>query len=116
MNMNEILEKIQNFDLHSVISELGESGHVLTQTEIIVLAAAAVAGIVIAMFGLRIVRFWAGLLGLLAGLAGGTAAAFYAGMYRGQCLELCWRRWGQSCIASGSSLLRGSPLARSSSM
>ena len=59
MNMNEILEQIQNFDLHSVISELGESGHVLTQTEIIVLAAAAVVGILIALFGLRIVRFWA---------------------------------------------------------
>ena len=80
MNMNEILEQIQNFDLHSVISELGESGHVLTQTEIIVLAAAAVAGILLAMFGFRIVRFWSGLLGLLAGLAGGAAAAFYAGM------------------------------------
>lgn len=80
MNMNGILEQIQDFDLHSAISELGESGHVLTQTEIIVLAAAAVVGILIALFGLRIVRFCAGLLGFLAGLAGGTAAASLAGM------------------------------------
>ena len=80
MNVNEILEQIQDFDLNSVLSELGESSHVLPQAEIIVLAAAAVVGILIGMFGLRIVRFWAGLLGFLAGLAGGTYAASLAGL------------------------------------
>lgn len=80
MNVNGILEQIQEFDLNSVLSELGESSHVLTQTEIIVLAAAAVVGILIGMFGLRIVRFWAALLGFLAGLAGGTYAASLAGL------------------------------------
>lgn len=80
MNVNEILEQIQDFDLNSVLSELGKSSHVLTQAEIIVLAAAAVVGILIGMFGLRIVRFWAGLLGFLAGLAGGTYAASLAGL------------------------------------
>lgn len=80
MNVNGILEQIQDFDLNSVLSELGESSHVLTQTEIIVLAAAAVVGILIGMFGLRIVRFWAAFLGFLAGLAGGTYAASLAGL------------------------------------
>ena len=74
MNANEVFETIRNLDLGEIIQELGGESHILTTTEIIILAASAVIGILLCMFGLKIVRVWAALTGLAAGFAAGAAA------------------------------------------
>ena len=82
MSMNEIYETLQGIslsDISAVLSRLDESGHALTQAEIIGLAAAAAAGLLLCLFGLKIVRFWAALLGLAAGFFVGFTAAEAAG-------------------------------------
>ena len=59
MNMNEIYETLQGIslsDISAALSRLDESGHALTQTELIWLAAAAAAGLLLCLFGLKIVR------------------------------------------------------------
>ena len=105
MNVNEILEQIQDFDLNSVLSELGKSSHVLTQAEIIVLAAAAVVGIMIGMFGLRIVRFWA-CWGSSQDLREELMRRLWRDLilstpgYQGWCLESCWQCLEQNCTGS----------------
>lgn len=78
MNMNEIYETLQGMNLSDIsqaLSGLEQSGHSLTQTEIIALAAMAAAGLLLCLFGLKIVRFWAALLGLTAGFSAGFTAA-----------------------------------------
>lgn len=80
MYMNEILGRIETFNINDAISVLDETGHVLTQTETIVLAVLCAVGVLFALFGLKIIRFWAGLLGLLLGLYGGIMASFYLGI------------------------------------
>lgn len=80
MNANEIFDTIQNLDLREVVQELGRESHMLNTTEIIVLAAAAVVGLLLCMFGLKIVRVWAALTGLAAGFAAGAAAGFVLGL------------------------------------
>lgn len=80
MSMNGILEQIQTFNINDAMSALEETGHVLTQTETAVLAVLCAAGVLFCLFGLKTVRFWAGLFGLLLGFTGGTAAAYYLGM------------------------------------
>ena len=50
MSMNEIYETLQGIslsDISAVLSRLDESGHALTQAEIIGLAAAAAAGLLL---------------------------------------------------------------------
>ena len=50
MNMNEIYETLQGIslsDISAALSRLDESGHALTQTELIWLAAAAAAGLLL---------------------------------------------------------------------
>ena len=79
-NMNGILEQIETFNINDAMSVLEEAGHTLTQAETIVLAVLCAAGVLFALFGLKIVRFWAGLLGLLLGLYGGIMAACYLGI------------------------------------
>lgn len=80
MNMNGILEQIQTFNINEAMFTLEDAGHVLTQTETLVLAVLCAVGVLFCLLGLKIVRFWAVLVGLLLGLAGGTAAAYYLGM------------------------------------
>ena len=75
MNMYEIVERIQQFYVAVIQAEQGEGHLAQTREGLIVLIAAAVAGILIGFFGLKIVRFWAGFFGLGAGFAGGTAVA-----------------------------------------
>lgn len=82
MSMNEIYETLQGIslsDISAVLSRLDESGHALTLAEIIGLAAAAAAGLLLCLFGLKLVRFWAALLGLAAGFFVGFTAAEAAG-------------------------------------
>lgn len=80
MNVNEIFDTIQNLDLREMVQKLGEENHILNTTEIIILAAAAVIGILLCMFGLKIVRVWAALTGLAAGFAAGAAAGSMLGL------------------------------------
>ena len=89
MNMNEIYETIQGIslsDISAALSGLDESGHALTQTEMIWLAAAAAAGLLLCLFGLKIVRFWAAVLGLGAGFFVGFAAGEAAGAGAAVCV------------------------------
>ena len=89
MNMNEIYETLQGIslsDISAALSRLDESGHALTQTELIWLAAAAAAGLLLCLFGLKIVRFWAAVLGLGAGFFVGFAAGEAAGAGAAVCV------------------------------
>lgn len=80
MYVNEIFDTVRNFDLEGNIREIGAEDHVLTQPEITGLAVAAVLGILFCMFGLKIVRLWAALIGFTLGFAGGTAAGALLGL------------------------------------
>ena len=80
MNVNEIFDVIRNFDLSGIIRELGAEEHVLTQPEMIGLAAAAATGLLLCLLGLKIVRVWAALTGLILGFAGGLTAGGMLGL------------------------------------
>ncbi len=80
MNLNEIYERVQKFDLRAAVDEIRSAGHVLTQTEMTALIVTAVAGILICLFGLKLVRLWAALLGLAAGFAAGAGVSVTAGL------------------------------------
>ncbi len=89
MNMNEIYETLQGVslsDLSAALSGLVENRHALTQTEVIYLAVAAAAGLLLCFFGLKIVRFWAAILGLAAGFFVGFAAAEASGADAAVCV------------------------------
>lgn len=76
VNVSEIIDAIRSYDVQSAVASLGESGHILSETETVVLIAMALAGILFCLFGLKIVRFWAVLAGFVLGFAAGAAAAF----------------------------------------
>lgn len=80
MDLNRIFQSIQEFDLDAAVSGISRDGHALTGTEIAVLAAAAVVGLLLCLFGLKIIRLWAALMGLIIGFAGVCAAAAEAGV------------------------------------
>ena len=75
MNVNEIVTRLQEIDLSMLLFQNGENSRVLSINEMIVLAVLAAAGVLICLLGLKIVRFWAAVLGLLAGFAGGFSVA-----------------------------------------
>ena len=80
MNLNEIFQSIQEFDPSAAVSEISGNGHVLTGTEITVLAVTAAAGLLLCLLGLKIIRIWAALMGLALGFAGVCTAAAAAGL------------------------------------
>lgn len=80
MYVNEIFDTIQNLDLNGAIREISADSHVLTQTELISLAAVAVVGLLLCLLGLKIVRVWAALTGLALGFAGGVTAGGMLGL------------------------------------
>lgn len=80
IDVNKLSDTIRETDLGSVIRELGSEGHILTQTEIFILAAAAAAGFLFCILGLKIIRVWAALTGLTAGFAAGAAAGWLLGL------------------------------------
>lgn len=89
MNMNTIYETIQGItlsDISAALSELEQSAHELTQTEMIGLAAAAAVGLLLCLFGLKVVRLWAALMGLAVGFFAGFSAADAAGAYAVICV------------------------------
>lgn len=80
MNANEIFDTIQNLDPGEMVQQLGRESHILNTGETVILAAAAVIGILLCLLGLKIVRVWAALTGLAAGFAAGTAAGSMLGL------------------------------------
>ena len=80
MNVNEIIDTIQKLDLAETVQELGREGHILSTAEMTGLAAAAVIGLLLCIFGLKIVRVWGALTGLAAGFAAGAAAGSLLGL------------------------------------
>lgn len=77
--MNEIIDKVQGLRLEDVFVSWEEKLENLSQPEFIGLAVIAAVGVLLCLFGLKIVRVWAVLTGLFLGLAGGVAAAHYLG-------------------------------------
>ena len=80
MNVNELFDMMNNFGLYGVMQEMGLQGHELTQMKIIVLGAAAVIGLLLCLLGLKIVRVWAALTGLVGGFAAGVTAGEMLGL------------------------------------
>ncbi len=79
MNLNEIYSEISSFNLGEAIREIGRDSHVLTQTEIITLSVTAAVGLLLCLFGWKIIRLWAALAGFALGAAVGAAVAAAAG-------------------------------------
>ena len=80
MNLNEIYGRLQEIDLGAAVTAIQSRDHALTQAEMIGLIVAAAVGLLFCLFGLKLVRMWAALLGLAVGFAGGCAAASAAGL------------------------------------
>ena len=80
MDVNELFDAIRGIDLNGVIREIGRDTHILTQTEIIALAVTAAVGLLICLLGLKIIRVWAALTGLIFGLAVGVTAGGLLGL------------------------------------
>ena len=75
-----INQRDEGIDLNGVIREIGRDTHILTQTEIIALAVTAAVGLLICLLGLKIIRVWAALTGLIFGLAVGVTAGGLLGL------------------------------------
>lgn len=71
MDINYILSELQK-RLNSGTAMLTGKGHALGQADMITLAAVAVVGVLLCFLGLKLVRLWAAVTGLLAGFLGGT--------------------------------------------
>ena len=69
MNGNDIFNAVRSFDLENTVREIGQEGHILTQTEITALTVTAALGLLLCLFGFKIIRFWAALAGLVLGTA-----------------------------------------------
>ncbi len=77
ISVSAVLERIEET---GVIQELlAQAGLVIdwVQTEVIVLGVMLGLGILFCFFGLKLVRLWSALLGLIAGVAAGSVAAYY---------------------------------------
>lgn len=80
MDFNQIYERINEVDIGEIVSGIREQGHIFTQGETIGLIVTAVLGVLLCLFGLKIVRLWAALFGLTAGFTAGFAAGTAAGL------------------------------------
>lgn len=78
MEVTMIFEKIQSW-LNQGLSLFQQKSMELTQEVMIPLIIIAVIGLLFCFLGLKMVRIWAGLLGLSVGLLGGAFAADYFG-------------------------------------
>lgn len=79
MNGNDIFNAVRSFDLENTVREIGQEGHILTQTEITALTVTAALGLLLCLFGFKIIRFWAALAGLVLGTAVGAGTAALSG-------------------------------------
>lgn len=79
MEIGLIFEKAQSV-ISKGLAAFVEKSQNLTQQDMISLAVLGIVGLLFCFVGLKMVRFWAAVLGLLAGVAGGTFAASYFGL------------------------------------
>lgn len=70
--MDRILVQIQELTLDDMFTAIADSTRILSRTEMTILIVLAAAGALFCLFGLKIVRFWAAVLGLGFGLSAGT--------------------------------------------
>lgn len=80
MDVNELFDAIHEIDISGAIRKTGMGSHVLTQTEIIALVVTAVFGLLFCLLGLKIIRVWAALTGLLIGFVVGVTAGGLLGL------------------------------------
>ena len=62
--MDRILVQIQELTLDDMFTAIADSTRILSRTEMTILIVLAAAGALFCLFGLKIVRFWAAVLGL----------------------------------------------------
>lgn len=80
MKKMSVQEIMGNWNFSFAIGEVLKNGTALNGQETAVAASAAVAGLLICLLGLKIVRVWAALFGFAAGFLAGTMAADMAGL------------------------------------
>ena len=78
--MDRILVQIQELTLDDMFTAIADSTRILSRTEMTILIVLAAAGALFCLFGLKIVRFWAAVLGLGFGLSAGTLGAYLIGV------------------------------------
>lgn len=79
VNMDYILGQVQGY-LDTGMAVLTDKGRDLGQADLITLIVVAATGLLFCFFGLKMVRFWAAVLGLAAGFSGGAYLASYFGL------------------------------------
>lgn len=79
MNVNEMLERLQNYIFGELMAGVGVDHDILTHNAAAVLGAAVVMGLLIGFLGWKIVRVWAALAGVALGSALGIVVAAMAG-------------------------------------
>lgn len=80
INVNEMLERLQNYIFGELASGVGIEHHVLTQNAVAVLAATIVIGLLIGFLGWKIVRVWAAAAGFVLGFILGVLISAFAGL------------------------------------
>lgn len=79
MSLEYIWEQLK-IQGEAALTLLNGKGSSLTQNDMILLAVAAAVGVLFCFFGLKMVRFWAALFGLVCGVLGGSYLAAYFGL------------------------------------
>ena len=80
INVNEMLERLQNYIFGELSSGVGIEHHVLTQNAVAVLAATIMVGLLIGFLGWKIVRVWAAVAGFVLGFILGVLISAFAGL------------------------------------
>ena len=80
INVNEMLERLQNYIFGELASGVGIEQHVLTQNAVAVLAATIMIGLLIGFLGWKIVRVWAAVAGFVLGFILGVLISAFAGL------------------------------------
>ena len=99
INVNEMLERLQDYIFGELASGVGIEHHVLTQNAVAVLAATIVVGLLIGFLGWKIVRVWAALAGFVLGFVLGVLISALRGLAEQGCLprdlspQSYWRCW-----------------------
>lgn len=79
MNVNEVLERLQNYILGEFAAAAGIDDHIVMQNTMAVFAAVIVVGLLFGFLGWKMVRVWAALTGLVIGFALGIMVSAMAG-------------------------------------
>lgn len=79
MSLDYILEQLQ-VQIQIGLAALSGKNQSVNQTDMIILAVIAAVGVLFCFLGLKMVRFWAAIFGLLVGVAGGFYLSVYFGL------------------------------------